>query len=474
MGQAKPVSQFIDTALKFQEAGTQNAMREQQMRLDKIKEEELQQKHEQLYKPQNIRNSVLTLSLPEDKREAFVKQYIDAGYGDKDGMSNQFQRDKFLGEHKEGVDYWFNSKKDDARRKLDKAYQAQETSMINGDVKGQQEANKKVIAISAYLASLEGKHGDASKLLKGSNPILKNVPGVGLVQVTPGEDAESTTADVIQASESTKVSNEYSTFIAAEKEKDPNVTNVQLDKRWMERQRVVAQGKAETAAGVGKFSDKAMNVMVDNYMVDGTIPSFGFSAVGASQRKAFYDAVADRRADVGDTAGAQAARKANIQADSSSLRNAKKIYDMMDSYVRNMNAQVDRMDVILQDVTRLEPRLLNVPIRKWAMSVKGTAAESKVSMYTTEISNEIGKLSTGSAASVQELSQTAQQKWDKIHDPNLNVRELMSLLKETKHAGTLRMTTAKEVIDAIGGRIRGGGEGGGGGGGSKDPLGLGL
>jgi hypothetical protein len=198
------------------------------------------------------------------------------------------------------------------------------------------------------------------------------------------------------------------------------------------------------------------------------------SAIGATQRTAFYEEIARRRDERGDTAGAQAARAASFRASQSSLGNAQKIYDMMDSYVRNMNAQVDRMGTILKDVTRLDARLANVPIRKWAMTVKGSAAESKVSMYTTEISNEIGKLSTGSAASVQELSQSAQQKWDKIHDPNLSATQLIDLLNETKHAGKLRMDTAMEVIETIQGRIERGGPGGGGGGGGKDPLGLGL
>ena len=148
-------------------------------------------------------------------------------------------------------------------------------------------------------------------------------------------------------------------------------------------------------------------------------------------------------------------KAADIEADSKSLGNQQKIRDMMASFVSNMNSQIIRMGEITQDLARTDARLLNVPIRQLGMRVKGSAIESKVTMYLTEISNEIGKLSTGSAASVAELSLGAQQKWDKIHDPNLSVRDLMSLLKETQHAGNLRMKSVDDTISKTKGRLEG-------------------
>lgn len=169
-------------------------------------------------------------------------------------------------------------------------------------------------------------------------------------------------------------------------------------------------------------------------------------------------------------------KAADIEADSKSLANQQKLRDMMASFVINMNAQVDRLETVLNDVTRLDTRLANIPIRNWAMTVKGSAAESKVSMYLTEISNEIGKLSTGSSASVAELSEAAQKKWDKIHDPNLSIKDLISLLKETKHAGNLRLKSTDSVISDTKRRLKGSGKpvDSGSGGGGSDPLGLGL
>lgn len=170
-----------------------------------------------------------------------------------------------------------------------------------------------------------------------------------------------------------------------------------------------------------------------------------------------------------------AGQAADIEANTGSLKNQQKIRDMMASFVLNMNAQIKRMSTIIHDVTRLDTRLANVPIRNWAMTVKGSAAESIVSMYLTEISNEIGKLSTGSAASVAELSEGAQKKWDKIHDPNLSAKDLLRLLEETRHAGNLRIKSVDNVIASTRKELKGKTPGPAPiGGGGSDPLGLGL
>lgn len=171
-------------------------------------------------------------------------------------------------------------------------------------------------------------------------------------------------------------------------------------------------------------------------------------------------------------------KAADIEAHTKSLANQQKMRDMMASFVININEQIDRLKTVLNDVTRLDARLANVPIRKWATVVKGSAAESIVNMYLTEISNEIGKLSTGSAASIAELSEGAQKKWEKIHDPNLSIKDLINLLNETKHAGNLRIKSVDSVISETRRKLKGAGktvnfdlDSGGGG---DDPLGLGL
>jgi len=120
------------------------------------------------------------------------------------------------------------------------------------------------------------------------------------------------------------------------------------------------------------------------------------------------------------------------------------------SFVKNIDAQVDRVTEIMGDLSkihRLGARVLDIPRRKLLRSVKGSGLENVVEAYNMEISREIGKLSTGSQASVKELSVEAQEKWDKIHDPNLSLNELTKVLKETKHMAVLRIKSMEEELE---------------------------
>ena len=132
-----------------------------------------------------------------------------------------------------------------------------------------------------------------------------------------------------------------------------------------------------------------------------------------------------------------------------SLANQQKIYNMMGSFVRNMDQQISRVKKIGDDlVNRVGTRALDLPLRELKTRFKGSGNEAILEAYTVEISNEIGKLSTGSAASVRELSVDAQERWAKIHDPNLSLGELIKVLDETKHMGAMRMKGAKDEIES--------------------------
>jgi len=134
---------------------------------------------------------------------------------------------------------------------------------------------------------------------------------------------------------------------------------------------------------------------------------------------------------------------------SKSLANQQKVYNMMGSFVRNMDQQISRVKKIGDDlVNRVGTRALDLPLRELKTRFKGSGNEAILEAYTLEISNEIGKLSTGSAASIRELSVDAQERWAKIHDPNLSLGELIKVLDETKHMGAMRMEGAKDEIES--------------------------
>ena len=138
----------------------------------------------------------------------------------------------------------------------------------------------------------------------------------------------------------------------------------------------------------------------------------------------------------------------------SSLGNQEKQRGMMQSFVANINAQVNRVDEIMEDINRWGVRGLDLPKRELKKRLIGSGHEVTLEAYLTEISNEIGKLSTGSQASIRELSTEGQARWNKIHDPNLSLKEMKIILDETKNMAAMRMKTVDDTIELTKERMR--------------------
>jgi len=142
-----------------------------------------------------------------------------------------------------------------------------------------------------------------------------------------------------------------------------------------------------------------------------------------------------------------AANKSDNAGFNASITQQQKQVGAMGSFVKNMDSQISKVSELSKRLSTFDTRLLNVPLRAVRGRIAGSADQAKYDMYLTEIESEIGKLATGSAGSVSELSVGAQQKWEKIHDKNLSIKDMLSLLQETREAGKLRM---KSVQDQLG------------------------
>jgi len=182
------------------------------------------------------------------------------------------------------------------------------------------------------------------------------------------------------------------------------------------------------------------------YLKTGKMPPMGRSAYVRAQIMRNARIIAEVR---GTSVGQLISRQAGVGALSASLKNVQKQENMMNSFVRNLNAQADRLKETLDVIQRTDARLMNVPIRNFKKRIKGSANEAVLDMYLTEISSEIGKLATGSAASVAELSTSAREKWEEIHDPNLPLSELYKLVMETQNAADLRMKSVRDEKNSI-------------------------
>ena len=139
---------------------------------------------------------------------------------------------------------------------------------------------------------------------------------------------------------------------------------------------------------------------------------------------------------------------------SGSLVNQEKQYGMMQSFVKNINAQVDRVGERMKDIGRWDLRALDMPMRTLKKKFKGSGKEVVLDAYLTEISNEINKLSQGSQASIAQLGEESQKRWNAIHDPNLSLKELQIILDETKNMANMRMKSVSDTIELTQERMR--------------------
>lgn len=132
-----------------------------------------------------------------------------------------------------------------------------------------------------------------------------------------------------------------------------------------------------------------------------------------------------------------------------SLKNMTKQEAPMSAFVMNINEQIKKVEQLYNEVDRTGARLVDLPIRELKTKAMGSGKEANLASYLIEISNEIGKLSTGSSASIRELSDSAQKQWGKIHDPNLSFKEIMTVLNGTRDQGNMRLDTWRKSIGNV-------------------------
>ena len=213
-------------------------------------------------------------------------------------------------------------------------------------------------------------------------------------------------------------------------------------------------GLAETKAKAtqsGKAIDPAAIKYYAGQAMAGNPVAMGNSAALRSAVGAEIQRTMDEQ---GETASGIATRQNVRKSLGASLAVQEKSIGSMTGFVSNLDKQVDRVGEIGKDlVFRVGLRALDVPLRELKTKFAGNPNEKILEAYTTEISNEISKLSTGSQASVAEPSLASREKWAKIHDPNLTMKELQQILEETKHMGHMRLDSSTEDRDWIKGQL---------------------
>jgi len=211
-----------------------------------------------------------------------------------------------------------------------------------------------------------------------------------------------------------------------------------------------------------EMSQAEIDTIAAKVALDGKMPSLGRGKQSTKFRVQIIQSMA-RQALKSDPSGAydpenpdQSPSDAALsmmlkQSDTKSIQAAMTLLEKqvgaMGSFVDNLNMQVDKVSELSKDLKTFDTRLLNVPLRMVRGRIVGSPLQAKYDMYLAEIESEIGKLSTGSAASIAELSQGAQEKWAKIHDKALSVEDMLSLLEETKHAANMRYESVNNQLE---------------------------
>jgi len=197
---------------------------------------------------------------------------------------------------------------------------------------------------------------------------------------------------------------------------------------------------------LGDFTKEEIDLMGATYNLKGTLPSLGMGKDATTIRRAILKSAASQAIGSGKNASELVGGQTDIKAIGQSIGQQEKQMGAMGSFVRNLDAQVDKVKELSKELSSFDTRLLNIPLRAVRGKLAGSAEQAKYDMYLTEIESEIGKLATGSSASVAELSIGAQEKWARIHDKNLSLKDMISLLEETKNAGKMRMKSVEDQL----------------------------
>jgi hypothetical protein len=153
--------------------------------------------------------------------------------------------------------------------------------------------------------------------------------------------------------------------------------------------------------------------------------------------------------DKGFTPQMASALKSDYKANDMSLKNMTKQEAPMSAFVLNINRQIAKVEQLYSKNDRTGLRLLDVPIRELRVRAKGSGDEAVKSSYLLEISNEIGKLSSGASGSVQQLSDSAKEDWKKVHDVNLSMKEIMKVVNATRDQANMRISTWREAKEEV-------------------------
>jgi hypothetical protein len=193
----------------------------------------------------------------------------------------------------------------------------------------------------------------------------------------------------------------------------------------------------------GGITQEGINFGAEQYVYTGKMPPMGRSPRVRAQ-------IMQEAANIAKSLGMTVPQLLSMQSEKKglalSLNQQQKQRGAMGSFVRNIDKQVSQVKKLIPELGRMDTRVANIPQREFRNKILGSAKERIFDTYLGEISSEIAKLASGATGSVAEVSISARQKWEEIHDPNLPAGEMIKLLDEIQHLGKIRLKSVDDEI----------------------------
>jgi hypothetical protein len=207
---------------------------------------------------------------------------------------------------------------------------------------------------------------------------------------------------------------------------------------------------------IAEMTEEEISVHASNWILTGKMIPFGRGKQSTKIRariakKAAEIALEGTGIDPGRKTPMEAALSVvSSQADTKSIQTSlnflEKQIGTMGSFTANMDLQINRITELSQGLKTFDTRLLNIPLRAVRGKIIGTPLQSQYDLLLAEIEREAAKLATGSTASVAELSATAQNRFDELHDKNLAVKDMLKVLQETSHLAKMRYKSVNDQL----------------------------
>jgi hypothetical protein len=241
--------------------------------------------------------------------------------------------------------------------------------------------------------------------------------------------------------------------------KNPTASEILSETSKFNAESMGAREKAKTEAK-GTFKDwtpEAKEQEFTLHMISGK-PPVSAAGLGGGDRQQYGKEYAQWKTDKGIRPQDVGLMQADFRSGDMSLRNMAKQEAPMEAFVGNINRQIDKVKQLYDNNDRTGLRLIDMPVRELKMRAVGSGDEAVKASYLLEISNEIGKLSSGSSASVQQLSDSAKEDWKRVHDPNLSLGEIMKVVNATRDQANMRLETWKSAKQTVRSQIKSIGE----------------